>query len=181
MSGNDPLRKFQYLRNVARGVDRRAEVADAQPVHFGLDAEVLRGQQGVGRSVQEPREIVVGRVGVALLAPHRETVNIGADGHHARSLADHRLVEMARREPFAERFIAGHHQRIELHVAARRSARGGFETLAQHLLGNGRRAEFTYRTMLEKHTFHKGLFFESWHKQYNPPAVARPGGYFSQN
>jgi hypothetical protein len=35
--------------------------------------------------------------------------------------------------------------------------------------------------MLEKHTFHKGLFFESWHKQYNPPAVARPGGYFSQN
>ena len=46
--GNNPLRKLQNPRNIARGVDRRAEVADAQSVHLGLDAEVLRRQQGVG-------------------------------------------------------------------------------------------------------------------------------------
>ena len=175
---NDTLRKFQYPRNVARRVDRRSQDADTQSVHFGLDAEVLRSQQGVGRSVEEPCEIVVGRIGVALLAPHREAVYIGADSHHAGRLADHRLVEMAWREFLAQRLIAGHHQRIELHVAARRGARSSFEAFMQHLFGNGRRAEFTYRTMLEKHTFHKGIFLNPVVKITQPPAVANFGGYF---
>ena len=90
-----------------------------------LDAEVLRRQQGVGRRIEEPAEVVVGRIGVALLAPHREAVHVGADGHHAGRLAHHGLVEMARRKLLAQGRIACDDERIELHVAARRSARGG--------------------------------------------------------
>ena len=148
-------------------------------MRLGRDAEVLRGQQRIGRGVQKPGEVVVGRIGVALLAPHREAVHVGADGHHARRLADHRLVEMAGRKPLAQRGIAGHHQRIELHVAARRGARCRFETFAEHLLGNRLRTELTDRTMLEKHTFHGPVSFRISRWTNAPPRHERARRIFS--
>lgn len=152
--GNDPLRQFEHLRDLTGRIDRRPEVTDAQSVQFGLDAEVLRGEQGVGRGIEEPGEVVISGFGLTLLAPLREAVHVGTDRHHTRGLADHRLVEMARRQTLAQGGVARHDERIELHVAAGRGPRGGFETLAQHLCGDRRRAELSDRTMLEKHTFH---------------------------
>ena len=171
--GNHPLRKFEYLGDHPGRIDRRTEVADAQPVHFGLDAEVLGRQQGVRRSVQEPCEVIVCGIGVALLAPHREAVHVGADRHHARRLRHHRLVEMARGEFRAQGRIARHDQRIELHVAAGRSPRSRCQYLLQQLFGNGCGTEFTYRTMLEKHTFHGFFLLSVLYK--NNTSVRRSG------
>lgn len=95
---------------LAGSIDRRSEIANAQPLQFSLDAQVLGGEQGIGRGIEEPREIVIGRIGIALPAPHREPVHIGADRHHARGLRYHRLVEVARGEPPAQSGIAGHDQ-----------------------------------------------------------------------
>ena len=161
-------------------IDRRSEIANAQPLQFGLDAQVLGGEQGIGRGIEKPREIVIGRVGIALPAPHREAVHIGADRHHARSLRHHRLVEVARGEPPAQSGIAGHNQRVELHVAACRSTRCRFENLVQHVLGNWGGTELTYRTMLEKHTFHGNCIYRFSEKTIRAPAGSGEYAYFPQ-
>ena len=71
---NDALGQFQNVSDLAGSIDRRSEIANAQPLQFGLDAQVLGGEQGIGRGIEEPREIVIGRVGIALPADRKSVV-----------------------------------------------------------------------------------------------------------
>ena len=56
-----------------------AMVADAKTVVFGLEREVLRCEQCVGSSAQEPQEVIITGFGVAQSAPLRESVYIYAE------------------------------------------------------------------------------------------------------
>ena len=123
-------------------------------MHFGLDREILRSEQGVGGRVQEPGEVVVGRIGIPLLAPHRKTVHVGAYGYKAGGLDDHRLIEVAGREGFAQSPVLCNDQAVKLHIAAGGCPRSGFQHVAQDVAGNRCGTVFTNRSMLEEHAFH---------------------------
>ena len=94
------------------------------------------------------------KIGIPLLAPHRKTVHIGAYGYKAGGLDDHRLIEVAGREGFAQSPVLCNDQAVKLHIAARRGTRGGFEHVLQHLRRNRLRAEFSDRTVFCKQCFH---------------------------
>ena len=135
-------------------IDGRTEVTDSQPVRFGLDTQVLRRQQRIGHPVEKPGEIIVARLGIALFAPHRKTVDIGTNRNHAGSLRNHRLIEMTRGQCLAQFPALSNDQTVKLHIAARRGTRGGFEHVLQHLRRNRLRAEFSDRTVFCKQCFH---------------------------
>ena len=122
--GDHPLGQVQDAADVAGRVERGAEKADAQPVRFGGKRQILGGEQGIGGGVEKPFEVVVGGFGVALLAPLREAVDVGADRHHAGGLGDHGLIEVARCQFGPHAGVERHDETVQLHVAAGRSARG---------------------------------------------------------
>ena len=152
--GNHPFGKIEDAGDLLGCIDRRTEVTDSQPVRFGLDTQVLRRQQRIGHPVEKPGEIIVARLGIALFAPHRKTVDIGAYRNHAGSLRNHRLIEMARGQCFAQFPTLGNDQTVKLHIAARRGTRGGFEHVLQHLRRDGLGAEFSNRTVFCERCFH---------------------------
>lgn len=152
--GNHPFGKIEDAGDLLGRIDGRTEVTDSQPVRFGLDTQVLRRQQRIGHPVEKPGEIIVARLGIALFAPHRKTVDIGTNRNHAGSLRNHRLIEMTRGQCLAQFPALSNDQTVKLHIAARRGTRGGFEHVLQHLRRNRLRAEFSDRTVFCKQCFH---------------------------
>ena len=115
---------------------------------------VLEERIAVLDPVEKPGEIIVARLGIALFAPHRKTVDIGTNRNHAGSLRNHRLIEMTRGQCLAQFPALSNDQTVKLHIAARRGTRGGFEHVLQHLRRNRLRAEFSDRTVFCKQCFH---------------------------
>jgi len=146
--GDHPFGQVQDAADVAGRVERGAEKADAQPVRFGGKRQILGGEQGIGGGVEKPFEVVVGGFGVALLAPLREAVDVGADRHHAGGLGDHGLIEVARCQFGPHAGVERHDETVQLHVAAGRSARGRMQDVGEYLLVDRGGFVFSDRTMI---------------------------------
>ena len=132
--------------------ENNIEIIDATcPVVLRLQKRI---RQGYLADSDKPGEIIVARLGIALFAPHRKTVDIGTNRNHAGSLRNHRLIEMTRGQCLAQFPALSNDQTVKLHIAARRGTRGGFEHVLQHLRRNRLRAEFSDRTVFCKQCFH---------------------------
>ena len=117
-------------------------------MRFGGKRQILGGEQGIGGGVEKPFEVVVGGFGVALLAPLREAVDVGADRHHAGGLGDHGLIEVARCQFGPHAGVERHDETVQLHVAAGRSARGRMQDVGEYLLVDRGGFVFSDRTMI---------------------------------
>ena len=106
-------------------------------MRFGLQAGVLRGEQGIGHAVHEPAEIVVARFGSPQFAPPAETVDIGAEGQEDRCRRCGGLVEMQGGELFQQLPRCGYYNAVQLHVPHGGSPRGRLEYLFHDRGGDG--------------------------------------------
>ena len=114
--GHHALGELEDVGDGAGVVEHRAEVAEAEALALGGDAEVLGEEAGVDDAAEEPEEVAVGLVAAPLAAPEVVAVHVGADGEHHGGRAA--LAEMLLAELLAQLGFARHHHAVHLHVAS---------------------------------------------------------------
>ena len=132
-------RQAQLLDNLPGGVERRAQIADAQPLGLGGGGEALGEDHRVDGRVEEGEQVVVARRGAALLTPEREAAVVDAEGEQQRGALHHGLPHVERREGALAFGRSGLHHAVELHVAARGAAGRRLQEAGQLPVGHGLR------------------------------------------
>ena len=115
--GHDETGQLEDVDDLLRLVDGGAQIAVAETFLVHEVAERLRIEEGIDGCILERQEIVVARLGLALLTPAGGAMEVGTDGQHHRSLCHHGLIEVGRCQALLHLVIAGDDDTVQLQVA----------------------------------------------------------------